>query len=307
MAMRLCGSAAIAWTVATATIMRILVFGLSGQLARSLEDTRPGGFDGTFAGRATCDLAEPARVSALLDERHPDMIVNAAAYTQVDRAEEEPELAHRINGEAVADMARYVAANDARLIHISTDFVFDGSKSEPYQPGDTTGPLGKYGDSKLAGETAALQRAPENTMIIRTAWVYSEHGNNFVKTMLRLMRERDQLGVVDDQRGAPTYARGLAEVIWQIVTQDLFRPGIYHWTDSGNITWHDFAVAIQQEGASRGLLDTLIPVNPIATEAYPTPAARPAYSVLDTGKLAELLGIEPAPWRDNLRKMLERL
>ena len=286
--------------------MNILVFGSSGQVAQSLRDTQPADLNPVYVERATCDLGEPEQVADLLAREKPQVIINAAADTQVDKAEEEPDLAHRINGDAVGAMARYAAEQGAQLIHVSTDFVFDGRKSAPYQPGDPTGPLGEYGDSKLAGEQAALRSAPESTMIIRTAWVYSEHGGNFVKTMLRLMAERDELGVVNDQRGAPTYARGLAEVIWQIITDSLFQPGIYHWTDQAEISWHEFALAIQEEGGRAGLLDRSIPVNPIPTEAYPTPAARPAYSVLDTSKLANLLGIEPVPWRDNLRLMLSR-
>ncbi len=286
--------------------MKVLVIGSTGQVAQSLRDTQPEGIEATYLDRNSCDLGDPESVAAVLSQHQPDIVINAAAYTQVDKAEEEPDLAHRVNGESVAVMARYVAENKARLIHISTDFVFDGSKPTPYKPGDPTEPLGEYGKSKLAGEVAALKAAPESTMIIRTAWVYSEHGNNFVKTMLRLMSERDELGVVNDQRGAPTYARGLAEVIWQILLGDLFTPGIYHWTDKADLSWHDFAQAIQEEGIASGLLEKPIPVNPIPTEAYPTPAARPAFSVLDTRKLTNLLGIETIPWRENLRNMLSR-
>ena len=239
--------------------------------------------------------------------KKPRFIINAAAYTAVDKAEEEPGLAHLINEASVRRMAAYAHANNARLIHLSTDFVFDGTNQSPYLPGDPTAPLAEYGASKLAGELAALQEAPEATMIIRTAWVYSEHGNNFVKTMLRLMSEKPALGVVDDQRGSPTYAGNLANMIWQIHEHDLFTPGIYHWTDEGNITWCDFARAIQEEALASGLLKKAIPINPITTDDYPTPAARPAYSVLNNTKLARLLGIEPTPWRQNLKLMLSRL
>lgn len=287
--------------------MSILVFGSTGQLAQSLRDTLPAGLDANFVDRATCNLAEPDSVGALLESKQPELIINTAAYTQVDKAEEEPELARRVNGESVSVMAAFASELGARLIHVSTDFVFDGAKSEPYLPGDPTGPLGEYGESKLAGELAALNAAPEATMIIRTAWVYSEHGGNFVKTMLRLMAERDELGVVSDQIGSPTYARGLAEAIWRIVVEDRFSPGIYHWTDQGGISWHEFAVAIQQEAIDHDLLKAEITVNPIPSEAYPTPAARPAYSVLQTDKLANLLGYEPFPWRQQLKSMLSQL
>ncbi len=286
--------------------MKILVFGSTGQVARSLRDTQPAGLNVFYVDRTACDLSEPLSVEYYLEQQSPDLIINAAAYTQVDNAEEEPELAERINADAVGAMARYVETSGAKLINISTDFVFDGKKTSPYLPGDETGPLGEYGASKLAGELQALNAAPEQTMIIRTAWVYSEHGGNFVKTMLRLMAERDELGVVSDQRGSPTYARSLAEVIWQIVDHDLFQPGIYHWTDEGDITWYEFALGIQEEGSKAGLLERRIPVNPIATDDYPTPAARPAYSVLNTEKLATLSGFEPQPWRANLKSALSR-
>ena len=287
--------------------MGIVIFGSSGQLAQSLRDTTPVTSRPVFIGRDACDLADPAGVNAILEKEKPEFIINAAAYTAVDKAEEEPQQARLVNEAAVRCMAKYAHTNGAQFIHLSTDFVFDGAKQSPYLPGDATGPLGVYGQSKLAGEVAALEEAPESTMIIRTAWVYSEHGSNFVKTMLRLMNERDGLGVVDDQRGAPTYAGGLAELIWQIHEQELFTAGIYHWTDQANITWCDFAGAIQEEAMAAGLLKKAIPINAITTDDYPTPAARPAYSVLDNTKLAKLAGIEPTPWRQNLKLMLSRL
>jgi len=286
--------------------MTILVFGSSGQLAQSLRDTKQDK-EPYFVDRKTCDLADPDQVDAILEQKKPGLIINAAAYTAVDKAEEETELSYRVNEASVRRMAAFAHVNKARLIHLSTDFVFDGTKQLPYLPGDATSPLGEYGAGKLAGELAALQEAPESTMIVRTAWVYSEHGSNFVKTMLRLMNEKDELGVVDDQLGSPTYAHGLAEIIWQIVDHDLFTAGIYHWTDEGNITWHEFAKAIQQEALEAGLLAKAIPINAITTDEYPTPAARPAYSVLDNTKLAKLLGIEPTAWRENLKLMLARL
>jgi len=225
----------------------------------------------------------------------------------VDKAEEESGLAHLINEASVRRMAAYAHANNVQLIHLSTDFVFDGTNLTPYLPGDVTSPLGEYGESKLAGELAALEEAPESTMIIRTAWLYSEHGNNFVKTILRLVGEKHELGVVDDQHGSPTYAGNLAQVIWQIVEHDLFTPGIFHWTDEGNITWCDFARAIQEEVLDAGQLEKAIPINPITTDDYPSPAVRPSFSVLDNTKLAKLVGIEPTPWSKNLKLMLSRL
>ena len=290
----------------TPSIVTILIFGSSGQLAQSLRDTKQNK-EPFFVDRTICDLADPDQVDVILEQKKPDFIINAAAYTAVDKAEEESELVRQVNEESVRRMAAFAHANNARLIHLSTDFVFDGKKQSPYRPGDATSPLGEYGESKLAGELAALQDGPESIMIIRTAWVYSEHGINFVKTMLRLMNEKGELGVVNDQRGSPTCAHGLAEMIWRITDQKLFTSGIYHWTDEGNITWCEFAKAIQEEALDAGYLSQAIPINPITTEDYPTAAARPAFSVLDNTKLAKLVGIEPAPWRQNLILMLSRL
>lgn len=287
--------------------MQILVLGANGQLGRSLRDTQPDDQQVTFATRSEVDLSQAGEVTNFLGQLHPDLVINAAAYTAVDKAEEEPEMADQINGSTVGEIAAWAANNNARLIHISTDFVFDGAGTRPYLPGDETGPISAYGESKLKGEMLALGSSPEQTMIIRTAWVYSEHGSNFVKTMLRLMKERDELGVVADQVGSPTYARGLAEVIWLIVSEEKFTPGIFHWSDNGHISWHEFAEAIQQEGLQSGLLEQLITVNAITTEEFPTPAARPAFSVLDTSKLGTALGIEPEPWTDNLKRMMGQL
>lgn len=288
--------------------MNIVVFGANGQLGQSLLATEPSDIQVEYATRTDCDLSEPGSLESYLVQREPDLIINAAAYTAVDLAEEERTLAYRVNCDAVGEMAAWVAANaKARLIHISTDFVFDGTKATPYLPGDPTGPLGVYGASKLAGEERALQAAPERTMIIRTAWLYSEYGANFVKTMLRLFATGNEVNVVSDQHGSPTYARGLAEVVWGIVVDRQFTPGIFHWADKGNTTWYEFACAVQHEAFQADMLSARVPVNAIGTDQYPTPAERPAYSVLDTSKLGDALGIEPALWQDNLKRMLNNM
>jgi dTDP-4-dehydrorhamnose reductase len=287
--------------------MNILIFGETGQLAKSLRDTQPDNLQVTYLSRTGCDLSDSNQINAALEQHNPDFIINAAAYTAVDQAEAEPELADAINADAPRAMAEWAASHGAKLLHISTDFVFNGQSNTPYKPTDPTSPLGQYGQSKLAGELAIEEAAPEQAMIIRTAWVYSEHGNNFVKTMLRLMQERDELSVVNDQRGTPTYARGLATLVWRIVTQGLFTAGTYHWTDKGEITWYEFASAIQQEAAGMGLLQQKVPIKPITTDEYPTPAARPAYSVLDCSDLSTVTDIEPTPWRDNLVTALHKL
>lgn len=287
--------------------MRIVVFGESGQLARALAASIPCPGEVMFLDRAACDLLEPGAVAQVLERYQPQWVINAAGYTAVDLAESEPELAYRVNAAAVGEMAAWVTQNDARFIHVSTDFVFDGEQRQPYLPGDAASPIGEYGRSKHAGERLALEQAPEHTMIIRTSWVYYEQGQNFVKTMLRLMAERDALNVVSDQIGSPTYAGSLAAVIWSILTLDRFSPGIYHWTDAGNISWHEFAEVIQAEAVSRGLLARSVPVHAISASEYPTPAARPAYSVLDTTKLERLLETGAWPWKAQLEVMLDTL
>lgn len=287
--------------------MKVTVFGANGQLGQSLAATSRPDISGEYLTREDCNLLDPAAINTVLTRSRPDLIINAAAYTAVDRAEEEPELAKAINATAVGVMAEWAAREHARLIHLSTDFVFDGSGQRAYRTDDEVAPLGSYGTSKLAGEVLAGTAGPQVSMIIRTAWVYSEYGNNFVRTMLRLMQERDSLSVVNDQRGSPTYAGGLAQVIWTIITGNCFQPGIFHWTDNGNISWYEFACEIQTQAAQLGLLDKPIPINGITTDQYPTPATRPAYSVLDSSRLASLLERSTDDWQANLNLALTRL
>ncbi len=284
---------------------RILVLGANGQLGHALRSSEAPGMVTTYADIEECDLTDAAAVSSFIADIDPQYIINCSAYTAVDRAEDDVELVYKINRDAVQTIADN-CRGDRRLIHISTDFVFDGRKRTPYQPGDAPAPLGVYGQSKLAGEVAALNTIPEQTIIIRTAWLYYTMGGNgnFVETMLRLMSERDEISVVNDQRGTPTFAASLASAIWRIIERDVFVAGIYHWTDDGSITWYEFACAIQEESTGIGLLSAAIPIHPIGSDEYPTPAARPAYSVLDTSKLEELISMKTTPWRDNLRIML---
>jgi len=228
-------------------------------------------------------------------------VVNAAAYTKVDAAEDTPDLAEQINHLAVANLARATQQNGARLIQISTDFVFDGMASHPYRPDAPTAPLNIYGKTKLAGEAAAGTTA----LIVRTSWLYSAYGNNFVATMLRLMREKPTLRVVDDQIGTPTSAHALAEAIWDLAATD--RTGILHYSDSGVASWYDFAVAIMEEAVVLGLLDHLVEVLPIPASEYPTPAKRPHFSVLDKCDTIAAIGRVPAHWRANLRDVLRAI
>jgi len=280
----------------------VLVAGAGGQLGRELERTVPAGVNAAFRVRAELDIADPAAVAAALAETDPQLVVNAAAYTAVDKAESESEAAHRGNAEGPGTLARACAQAGIRLVHISTDFVFDGASSLPYKPDAATAPLGEYGRSKLAGELAVRSALPE-ALLLRTGWVYSSFGGNFVKTMLRLMREREELAVVADQVGTPTWAQGLARAVWAVAARPALC-GIYHWSDAGVCSWYDFAVAIGEEALVLGLLERPVKVRPIAATQYPTPARRPAYSVLDKADTWRDFGLEGVHWREQLRAML---
>lgn len=282
--------------------MRVLLAGGNGQLGRELQRCLPVGIELLAPGSQDFDLREAEAVTARVKDFAPEVIINAAAYTAVDRAESEQEAAFVVNGQGAANLAQAARAVGAYCLQVSTDFVFDGAQSRPYLPTDRTNPLGVYGASKLAGEQLALAAYPEGVAVVRTAWLYSASGNNFVTTMLRLMGERENIGVVADQVGTPTWGGGLAEALWQMCY--LQPKGIYHWTDAGVASWYDFALAIQEEGLACGLLDREIPIQPINTVDYPTPAKRPSYSVLDKTGTWAALGLTPSHWRVALRRML---
>jgi len=283
--------------------MKVLLLGSTGQLALALQATKPEHVTLTVAGRSQVDLANPAAVESFVSDSAADLVVNAAAYTAVDKAESEEELAHQINAQSVGAMAAAAARTGARFVHVSTDYVFDGSKAGLYDPDDATSPIGAYGRTKLAGEKLALSGCA-NSLIVRTAWLYSEHGNNFVKTMLRLMSSHPQVRVVADQVGTPTYALSLAQALWRLAETD--SRGILHFTDSGVASWYDFACAIQEIGLQRGLLQKRVPVLPISTADFPTPAKRPGLSILDKSKTWTILGGAAGHWRASLELMLER-
>ena len=284
---------------------KVVVAGAGGQLGQELVRSVPEQLNCLALTRAQLDIGDQNQVTALLQREQPDVVINAAAYTAVDRAESEPELAARINAQGPGNLARACAHGGARLIHVSTDFVFDGSSSRPYRPLDPTAPLGEYGRSKLAGEQQ-VQAALPDALVVRTGWVYSAFGSNFVKTMLRLMAERDELAVVADQVGTPTWASGLALALWRAVERpDL--AGIYHWSDAGVCSWYDFAVAIAEEGRLFGLLDAEPRLRPIPGSDYPTPARRPSFSVLDKGDTWRDFELEGVHWRVQLRAMLQEL
>ena len=284
--------------------MKILIAGKNGQLGRQLQKQAPADTALIAHGRDTLDIADKNQVFAVIKQEQPDLVINAAAYTAVDKAEADCEQAHLINARGPENLALACRELGIRLIHVSTDFVFDGKQSQPYQPQDARSPLGVYGTSKARGEEAIEAILPE-AVIVRTAWVYDREGGNFVTTMLRLMGERDQLGIVADQVGTPTWAGTLAQSIYALAA-NREASGIYHCTDAGVASWYDFAVAVYEESKAAGLLPEKkqVQMTPIATADYPTPAARPAYSVLDKSRLVSDTGVELSHWRQVLRAAL---
>lgn len=285
--------------------MKILLLGANGQLGWELQRTCPKDIAIEVYDYPKVDFGSAASIENCIQSASPDCIINAAAYTAVDKAEQEETLAYKINHDAVGVLSEFSLKNEIKLVHISTDFVFSGEQYTPYQPNDIPDPASIYGRSKLAGEKAVQRILGNRALIIRTAWLYSAHGSNFVKNMLRLMEEKEQLGVIDEQIGTPTWARGLALVIWACIEKKL--TGIYHWTDAGVASWYDFAVAIQEEALALELLSKAIPVLPVSAKSYPTPAKRPFYGVLDKCDLWQAKEIVPIHWRVQLRAMLKEL
>jgi dTDP-4-dehydrorhamnose reductase len=282
--------------------VKVLVTGAGGQVGRSLIATAPASMTLLTTSHKDLDIADGRAVADYVRLHSPDVIVNAAAHTAVDRAESEPDLARSINSDGPRHLATAAREAGARLIHISTDFVFDGAASAPYRPDAAINPLSVYGATKLAGEQAVLEILSERSVVVRTAWVYAATGSNFVRTMLRVMNANGSVRVVADQVGTPTAARALAETLWGIVARAEIK-GVHHWTDAGVASWYDFAVAIAEEGAQLGLVSDNVTVTPIATADYPTPARRPSYSVLDKTSLTSF-GLQPVHWRKRLRGVL---
>jgi dTDP-4-dehydrorhamnose reductase len=289
---------------------RIVVIGRHGQVSRSLwEALNAAGHDVVQIARPGADLSNPAAVRAAILAARPEIVINSAAYTAVDKAEDEPAIAEAINVAGAEAVALAAAKANAPVIHFSTDYVFDGHKASPYVETDATGPLGVYGRTKLEGERRITLANPRH-VIVRTAWVCSPYGSNFVKTMLRLAGERSELRVVDDQFGSPTFAADLAEVVCHLIPQIMegagpTRFGIFHAANSGETTWRRFAEAIMDGAARRGA--PYVPVHPITTQDYPTKARRPAHSVLSTEKLAAVYGIRLRPWQAALAACLDQL
>lgn len=283
----------------------ILVVGRTGQVARALAEAAP---EARFLGRDALDLTETDRIAPAIAGAEPSVVINAAAYTAVDRAEDEPELAHQVNATAVGEIARGAAEAGAPLIHLSTDYVYPGTRTGPHWEDDPTGPLGVYGASKLAGERLALAANPRTT-VLRTSWVYAPWGQNFVATMLRLGAERERLSIVADQHGCPTSALDIAAACLAALPR-LSEPeaaGIFHLAGLGETTWAGFAEAIFDGAVSRGLLTHAPTVEPIPTSAYPTKARRPANSALDCARFEQVFGWEMRDWRTSLGIVLDRL
>ncbi|MBC7947713.1 MAG: dTDP-4-dehydrorhamnose reductase [Chitinophagaceae bacterium] len=285
----------------------VLVTGANGQLGRELQDLAPQHpqYQFIFLSRDQLRIDQEAEVRSAVSLHHPGFCINCAAYTAVDKAESEKEEAFLINAKAVGNLAAICREYGARFIHISTDYVFDGIATEPYKESDQTDPVNIYGASKLEGERVAMKNNPES-LIIRTSWVYSSYGKNFVKTMLRLMREKDELNVVNDQYGSPTYAADLADVILQIVNKAYISTlpgtipaGIFHYSNDAAITWFEFAIAI------RDLIRSKCTINPISTADFPTPAKRPGYAVLDKASIQDAFGIELKDWKQSLASCLK--
>ncbi|SBO44035.1 dTDP-4-dehydrorhamnose reductase [Cyanobium sp. NIES-981] len=306
--------------------LQVLLTGAGGQLGQELVAQCPAGVSLMATGRAELDLADPEACRRLVRERRPHWVLNAGAYTAVDRAESEPELAQAVNGAAPAALAAALGETGGRLLHVSTDFVFDGVQGSPYTPDQPLHPLGVYGASKAAGEQAVLASdlaEQGRAHVLRTSWVYGPVGRNFCLTMLRLHGEKEEIGVVADQVGCPTATPTLAAACWRLIGRAMEPPGaseppeppeagaplpaVLHWSDAGAASWYDFAVAIGELGEELGLLQRQARVKPITTADYPTPARRPSYSLLDCTASRAALGLEPIHWRAALRQVLGRL
>lgn len=285
-----------------AAVKNILVTGANGQLGSEIKalSQRFPQYSFFFAGKEELSIADEASVQHYFSEKNIDCCINCAAYTAVDNAEKEKDAAFAVNTLAAGYLAAACKENNALFIHFSTDYVFAGNSTVPYKEDDQTAPLNYYGETKLQGERAAMQNNPAS-IIIRTSWVYSSFGKNFVKTMIRLMADKESISVVNDQTGSPTYAADLAAAVMQIVSGKIHTPGIYHYSNEGVITWYDFAVEIKKYTGSGCI------VNGIPTSAYPTPAKRSAYSAMDTSKIKNTFGINIPYWADSLKKCVDTL
>ncbi len=283
-----------------------LIVGARGQLGRALVATAPDPWRVVALGREDLDLTDAPHIRTVVERERPAVVLNAAAYALVDQAEREPELAHAVNARGPGDLAAAAHAVGARMIHVSTDCVFDGSRGRPWRPDDEPNPINTYGRSKLDGERRVLRATAGRGLVVRTSWLHSSAGVNFPHIMLRLMRERDVVRVVADNVGSPTWTVSLARMLWAAAA----RPdvsGVLHWTDAGVASRFDFAVALQEEALALGVLERAVPLVPVRGEDFPEPAKRPQFAVLDMHESVQVLGLEPRHWRIYLRQMLREL
>ena len=294
--------------------MRILVTGKNGQLGKSINKIVNTGNgknnyqqdnEFIFVGREELDLSKKESIASYFDNNNFDVIINCGAYTAVDKVEEEQELANQVNHLAVKQLANIANEQKAKLVHVSTDYVFDGESNKSYTETDETNPINVYGKTKLAGERALQEAMPNNAIIIRTSWVYSKFGNNFVKTMLRLGKERDEINVVSDQIGSPTYATDLAGVILEIIKNKEFKEvgqktQVYHYSNAGKVSWYDFAKEIFK------IAEVSCKVNPITTQQYPTPAQRPKNTLMNKAKIAKTFSVGISDWKESLKTCIKK-
>ncbi|AII45879.1 hypothetical protein KR49_05340 [Synechococcus sp. KORDI-49] len=289
--------------------MKVLLTGAAGQLGQALRASCPPDLELIATSRDELDLSKPEACKAAVERHRPDWVLNAGAYTAVDRAEEEPDLAHAVNGGAPRAFAEAIRQDGGRLLQLSTDFVFNGRQGSPYRVEQPRDPLGVYGASKARGEEAIEAVLGDNgqATVLRTSWVMGPVGRNFALTMLRLHRERDQLGVVADQVGCPSSTLNLAAACWRVISIRAEQPAVLHWCDAGAASWYDVSVAVGELAAEQGLIETPANVRPICTEDYPTPAQRPAYSLLDCRSTREQLELDGEHWRQALRAVLSAI
>jgi dTDP-4-dehydrorhamnose reductase len=283
--------------------VRALVTGAAGQLGVELLRTAPPQFEVVGLGRSECDITDTEQVDAAMGAHRPDVVINAAAFTAVDEAERQPALAYAVNATGTGNIARGAETVGARVIHVSTDYVFDGTSREPYRPESAPNPLSVYGGSKLGGEKE-VQGWSSNFLIIRSSWLYASHGKNFLNTILSRLQASRSLSVVNDLTGVPTAARSLALTIWECAEHSELR-GVHHWVDGGTATWYDFAMAIQEIALDRALVDKPVPIAPVSWKEYAAPALRPPYSVLDAQSLSKSIGRQPRPWRSWLGEVID--
>jgi len=284
---------------------KVMLLGASGQLGREVASRAPVTVDLKALTKTELDITSKPDVDRIVTSSHPDIVINTAAYTQVDQAEIEPEQAFAINEKGIEYLSSS-CPSETRIIHLSTDFVFSTLQASPYLPDDPPEPESVYGRSKFAGEQTLLKKRPKTSVVLRTSWLYGPQTKNFLTTVLELMKTRDELNVVNDQFGSPTSVETLADIVWKLAL-DCNAHSIFHWSDRGVITWYDFALEIQQQALELNLLTTRIPINPIPTKEYPMPATRPEYSALDSTITEAITGMKTRPWKEQLVSVLKKI